>query len=141
MKPASGGALLVIASIVVVASIVAGIIELGPPSDERARRLDSKRTTDLQQLTSAIEYFHQQKGHLPSSLEELSSFPNVRVELRDPESGESYGYRLINETSCEVCATFDRDSNEQQVSYGREFWAHTPGRHCFTVNVRQKPAQ
>jgi hypothetical protein len=138
MRIGAGGLLLIIASVVVAAAIVSGIVVLGPPSEERARRLDVKRISDLQQLTGAIEYYHQQTGQLPSSLGDLASFPNLRVEQRDPISGEPYGFRLTNTAAYEVCATFDRDSTEQ-VAPGSG--AHAPGTQCFTFKVGEKGQQ
>jgi len=140
MKIGTGGVLLVVASVVVAAAIVSGIVVLGPPAEERARRLDSKRISDLQQLTGAIEYYHLQKGQLPSSLGDLASFPNLRVEQRDPVSGQPYGFRLTDTAAYELCATFDRDSKEQ-AARASEFWGHAPGRHCFTFKVREKGQQ
>ena len=140
MKIGTGGVLLIVASVAVVAAIVSGIVELGPPSEERARRLDAKRVADLQQLTGAIEYYRQQKGQLPSSLGDLASLPNLRAEQHDPVSGQPYGFRLTDTAAYEVCATFDRDSTEH-VAQGSEFWAHAPGTHCFTFKVREKGQQ
>ena len=135
MKLTVGGALLGVATVVVIAAIVAGITALGPPSEERARRLDTRRVSDLQRLSSAIEYYQRQKGTLPSSLDELSVLSNVRVDLRDPERGEPYGFRVVDERRYELCAIFDRDAKEEQVSYGGQFWAHRAGSHCFTHKV------
>jgi hypothetical protein len=140
MKIGAGGVLLIGASVAVVGAIVSGIVVLGPPSDERARRLDAKRVNDLQQLNSAIEYYHAQKRRLPSSLDELTSLSNLRVEQRDPVSGQPYGYRLTDTAAYEVCATFDRDSKED-AARGSDFWAHAPGTHCFTFTVREKGQQ
>jgi hypothetical protein len=140
MKIGTGGVLLIVASVAVAAAIVTGIIVLGPPSEERARRLDTKRVADLQQLTGAIEYYHQQKGRLPSSLGDLASLPNFRVAQRDPVSSQPYGFRVTDTAAYELCATFDRDSKEQSTQ-GREFWAHAPGTHCFPVKVSEKGRQ
>jgi len=140
MKSGTGGVLLIVASVAVVAAVVTGIVVLGPPSEERGRRLDAKRVADLEQLTAQIEYYRQQQGRLPSSLDDLASLPNFRVERRDPISGEPYGFRLTDTAAYEVCATFDRDSKEQSTR-GREFWAHGPGTHCFPVKVREKGQQ
>jgi len=140
MKIGTGGVLLIVASLAVLAAIVTGIIVLGPPSEERARRLDAKRVADLEQLTRQIEYYRQQKGRLPSSLDDLASLPNFRVEQRDPVSGQPYGFRVTDAAAYELCATFDRDSKDQSTQ-GREFWAHAPGTHCFTFKVREKGQQ
>src|SRR5262245_65932946 len=104
MKIGTGGVLLIGASIAVVAAIVPGIVVLGPPSEERARRLDAKRVSDLQQLTQAIEYYQQQKGRLPSSLDDLAAVPSVRVEQGDPVSRQPYGFRATDTAAYEVCA-------------------------------------
>lgn len=125
-----GGLLLAAATVVVVAAIVAGIVVLGPPSDERARRLDRKRVSDLQQVSSAVGYYHQQHRRLPASVEELSSLPNINVNIRDAISGQPYELRVVSDTAYELCATFDRDSKGEQA-FGDPFWAHRAGRQCF----------
>jgi hypothetical protein len=129
-----GGLLLAAATVVVVAAIVAGIVVLGPPSDERARRLDQKRIFDLQQLESAVGYYQRQHKRLPASVEELASGSTMNVNVRDPISGKPYELRVVNDTAYELCATFDLDSKGES-GYGEVFWAHRAGRHCFNRTV------
>jgi hypothetical protein len=138
VKLASGGVLLGVAAIVVVAAIFAGIVALGPPSEERARRLDSRRVSDLQRLSSAVLYYRNHKERLPASLDELSSLANVSVDVRDPERDQPYGFRVLDDMSYQLCAMFARESKEEQRSHGREFWAHGAGTHCFTLKVPNK---
>jgi hypothetical protein len=42
---------------VVVAAVIAGIAVLGPPSEERARRLDLRRSNDLRQIAFAARAY------------------------------------------------------------------------------------
>jgi hypothetical protein len=61
-----------IVSLVVLAAIVAGMVMLGSPSDERARRLDERRVSDLAGIRNAVNFFSDRNGRLPASLDELS---------------------------------------------------------------------
>ena len=139
MRGPDGRILLGGATVVVVAAVVAGIIVLGAPSEERARRLDARRVTDLRQLSQAIVYYHQQRDRLPASLEELSTFETVNVATRDPVRGDTYGFHVVDATRFEVCATFDRSSQEERATRADEFWAHRAGVQCFTRSVPGKP--
>ena len=76
------------------------------------------------------------KRPLPASLEELADQARQhRVKLRDPETGEPYGYTVQNETTIELCATFTQARN----SDSSVFWNHPVGKHCFTINVLDPP--
>ena len=125
-----GAILLAAATVVVIAAIGAGIVVLGPPSQERARRLDQKRVFDLQQVSNAVGYYHEQQKRLPASVDELSSLPNVNVTVRDPISDQPYELRVVSDTAYELCATFALDS-KGEPGYGDAFWAHRAGRQCF----------
>jgi hypothetical protein len=76
------------------------------------------------------------KEPLPKTLEEAAQRArDERLNPRDPETDESYVYRIKNETTYELCATFrlKRDSDS------RVFWNHPSGTHCFTINVLDPP--
>jgi hypothetical protein len=63
-------------------------------------------------------------------LEELAALArHERVNLRDPETGARYGYRVTSATAYELSATFstERDADVEV------FWNHPAGAHVFTV--------
>ena len=126
-----------IVSAVVVAAIVTGIVILGSPSEERARRLDQVRVSELEGIKTAVEFYQRANGRLPASLSELSLQPGVRIST-DPTTNEPYPYRTVSADEFELCATFDRASEPQRGS-GVNIWQHPAGAHCFTLKV-DKPS-
>jgi hypothetical protein len=108
-----------------------GFFGVGAPSDERARRLDTRRVADLRGISEAANVFLDRHGRLPGSLDELAREPGVSLNLRDPGS-TAYEYRVTGGRSYEVCATFQRDSAESGRP-GADFWSHGAGRQCFRI--------
>jgi hypothetical protein len=131
-----GRSLLIAVAAVVVAAVVAGLLLLGSPRDERARRLDESRLTDLQQLRNAIDLHYRREGDLPDSLEELARRSPVPVRMTEPEGGRLYDYDVIDSTSYRLCATFNFPSPETDgARFASGSWAHGAGRQCFRFRV------
>ena len=128
-----------VVSIVVAAAIVTGVVILGSPSEERARRLDLRRVSDLQGIQNAVNFYASERTTLPASLEELSTQPGVRIGT-DPVTGAAYGYRALGVEEFELCGTFERAS-EPRVSSGVDVWQHPSGKHCFTRKVVKRSPQ
>jgi len=126
----------VIAAVAVV--VVAGLWISGSPAKARGKRLDIRRTRDLQLLSSSIKRFWAREKHLPASLADLTKQPDIGTQrMHDPQSGRVYEYRVTQEDHYELCAHFSlatetpgRGSNEVN------FWAHEAGHQCFTLSPR-----
>ena len=140
----------------VLSVIIAGFVTVGPPSLERARRLDQQRVNDLQQISSAVDQYYNQDGRdvLPSSLTDLRQTQNSYVpSLADPKTGQPYGYRVTSSTAYELCATFEMDASSTNphepglpyppmmpMSKGTlNGWSHGVGRTCFPITVQKWP--
>ena len=166
MKLSQRSIVLGAAGAAVVGAVVVGLVLLGPPEQERERRIDDRRVTDLHGIAAATDVYWTRHGRLPASLDDLAAEPGVRITTRDPTSSEMYGYRALDEGRYEVCATFATDSVEPtgsssiierscQGCHGpgspvasrvegpvaahaafRDLWAHGSGRHCFQIRVR-----
>jgi hypothetical protein len=135
MSGSLGRPILSVATLVVVASIIAGIVAIGSPSEGRFQQLDSGRVADLQSIMSATDEFWSRNERLPTTLDELADDPRASVNTVDPGSALPYGYRVVDEDRYELCATFDRPSS---VSPGRpreDFWRHGEGERCFELEV------
>ncbi len=133
--------LAIAASAVVVVAVVAGLIVLGSPQEERSRLLDARRVADLQQIVAAIEDHHAREQGLPAALDGVVSGRDLPW-LRDPSTGERYEYRVVDERRYELCAAFDRDAEPAPVPrrHGHpDFSGHAAGRHCFEVIVGRDP--
>ncbi len=136
--------------IAITSACIVGFFVVGPPSEERARRMDMQRVNDLQQVMSAVDQFYNQTNYqrLPTSLEELRGAQNVYLaSIRDPQTKEPYRYNTINTLSYSLCATFETpvDTSNQQPSYtympGNTFWDHPTGEKCYTLKVNVNPLQ
>jgi hypothetical protein len=125
------------AAAVVVVAVVAGLVLLGSPADQRARRLDDRRLEDLRGTAAAVDLYWTRNGRLPRSLEELPPELGPAAATRDPETGEAYVYEIIGDDRYRLCATFERDSSAEAWGPRRDFWAHPAGRHCFEIDAKR----
>lgn len=107
-RPGGANPVVVIAVVVAVAAIAAGVMIIGSPAEQRGRRLDERRVEDLRDAARGVNLHWTRHGRLPASLDLLSREAGVNVATRDPASGESYEYRVLNDTTYELCATFEQ---------------------------------
>jgi hypothetical protein len=128
--PAGRNVLVGVTIVTVVATVITAIVMLGPPGEERARRLDGRRARELQGISAGVDAYWMSTGRLPGSLDEISKQSGAPgLPAKDPVTGAPYGYRVVDEKSYELCATFDRVSNQQ---FGGDLWMHGAGNRCFT---------
>ncbi len=131
------------ASIVVAFAVAWGFFLVGSPATRRLEHFDERRLQDLQTIAREIQSMVENenkkgtlKGPLPKTLEEAAQRArDQRLNSRDPETNEPYRFRIKNETTYELCATFARPRN----SDSGVFWNHPAGSHCFTINVLDPP--
>jgi hypothetical protein len=119
--------------LVVALVVIRGIMIIGSPSEERTRRIDSRRVSDLQRISQSVEIYHSRHQEVPSSLDALMKEPGLANVPADPVTNEPYGYRAVDMTSYELCSTFDGDSNDSRAE---GIWAHSAGRQCFTRTIK-----
>lgn len=128
-----GARLLWVIAIATVAAIIAGVLVMGSPSQQRDQRLDGARIRDLNLLQITIRAYWREHEQLPQSLEVVAAQPGISLPLRDPVNGAGYGYRVIDATHFQLCAQFATDTSEH--ARGRNGiisdWPHPRGQHCF----------
>lgn len=147
-------------TILVLALIIWSFSVIGTPNEQRAWRLDERRTQDLQSIQWQVINFWQQKEIIPESLDELKDPISSYMLPFDPEfqKGRVYEYRKTGDMSFELCATFTADMPQGwQEGYGgsRPFlgnyaedaamsypypgtsdsWDHDAGRVCFARTI------
>jgi hypothetical protein len=130
-----GKPILVVATAVVVVSVIAGIVIIGSPSEGRFQELDSGRIVDLRGIMGATDLYWSRTERLPNSLEELAEDPRTSINTVDPGAAQFYSYRVLGADVYELCATFDRESNASPGRPVADFWRHGPGRQCFELEV------
>lgn len=125
---------------IVSVSVLMSFFVVGSPAEQKNRRLDTKRVSDLQYLQSEIVNFWQGKDRLPDGLSELEDdLRGIRIPL-DPETGTQYAYNIVGEEVFELCATFGTDSDGSSVEplyypYSDGSWEHGIGRVCFERTI------
>ena len=122
--------------LVVTGAVIAGIVVIGPPSEERTRRLDDRRVEDLRRISSSARVYYTRRQRLPASLDELAAEPGIAFAPQDPQTGEPYGYRTLDSERYEVCAVFERTAAGERAA---GFWSHGAGRQCFTLKAEDIP--
>ena len=116
----------------------------GTPSARQQQRLDERRLEDLQTIAQKLwTHCIGSTSHdpsdplirpLPATLEEASDLPpGPRLNQLDPETGELYGYALVDDHTIELTATFDtlRDRDDTPL------WNHGIGPHTFRIDLLQ----
>jgi len=138
-----------VASLVVGFAVAWGFVLAGSPAARRIQLLDDRRLQDLQTIARAIESESVESSAtgtadskkklqhpLPKTLEEADKGARLeKLSIHDPETGEPYGYTMVNSTTFTLCANF---SQARDAEY-RVFWNHPAGRHCFTIDVLDPP--
>ena len=127
-------------TVAMVVAVALGLWTMGPPSHQRALRLDSARVRQLYSLRSMVELRYATTRTMPSTLAEVG--PNS-TDWLDPVSGRPFEYSVTGPTSFRLCATFDAASENTSRSGFDVFpngaeWNHPAGRFCFDRPV--KPA-
>lgn len=131
------------AVIIVTAAIVAGFFVIGGPGEARLERLDEARLDDLRAIDRAAEQVWERTGMLPSSLDSLAAVAQLTPDQRiDPETSEPYEYRILSDSTAEVCATFAlADDTAVPLAHRSDIGGDRPaGRHCYTLYPPRNPS-
>ncbi|MBI4122826.1 MAG: hypothetical protein HY458_00480 [Parcubacteria group bacterium] len=127
----------------VVAAVVYGMLLVGSPAEQRARQFDQRRTSDLQQISSAVQMYWEQQRKLPQGFDDLKQQQFAYIQsVQDPETKVLYEYRVLGEKTYELCAVFATDSSQVEAKtktttpFSAEQWNHTKGRTCFAREVQ-----
>jgi len=123
----------------VIISIIIGFVVMGSPREQRMKRLDSERVSDLQSIQQQIINYWQRKLILPNTLNDLEDSISGYVVPTDPSTDESYTYSTKGDLSFDLCATFNLPREESQIGNSRypvksvygETWGHKEGYVCF----------
>lgn len=130
--------LAVIVSIaVVVAAVIAGLLVMGSPAQQRLLRLDEHRVMDLRRISMAATLRWDSGPTPPSTAHELVDGQSLSRLPEDPSSGEAYEYRVTAPRQFELCAVFARPSRSELEG---DFWFHEAGRVCFEFDVPKRSA-
>ena len=131
-----GRGLLVVATVIVIATLATALWVMDSPMKQRDRRIDERRTEQLDAIADAVDAWTREHKRLPASLVELSKQPGASLAIVDPVTGAPYDYQTVSKRGYRVCASFatstsDRGPGTDRISWHEKHWMHPAGRHCF----------
>jgi len=132
---------------IVTFTIIGGMFIVGSPQEVRFQRFDEQRVQHLQALQSDIITYWQQKGVVPSNINDLNDPLRNVIVPKDPEGGTEYEYMKSSDLSFSVCAIFKRKSLHKNIfpksvpypTHDRpiidDSWEHDAGHVCFQRSI------
>src|SRR3546814_6238429 len=85
-----------------IAAVVAAVVLVDPPWQERQQRSDEIRQHNLQQIDEMILSYQRDDKVLPEQFEALSRYSN-RTLPTDPETRAPYAYAVLSQRSYGLC--------------------------------------
>ena len=98
-------------SLLVLISVVYSIKETGSPSEIRKMKFDDRRLQDLSRIQSDILQKWQTTAKIPESLLELNNSFSGDTLPKDPETNESYEYKVLAQSKVDEQAIYNFDAN------------------------------
>ncbi|OGK11562.1 hypothetical protein A2954_01745 [Candidatus Roizmanbacteria bacterium RIFCSPLOWO2_01_FULL_37_12] len=112
---------------------------MGSPFSQQAIRKDQQRYKDFETIKSATQSYFATNNKLPDSLNVLYQF----AKKTDPDTGKSYGYKVLSSIKYQLCANFSFDSRNKRYEtlfsmYKDEIpYNHKKGYDCLTLTIPQ----
>ncbi|MGQ4660996.1 hypothetical protein [Lysobacter sp. F6437] len=131
----SGRWLAIVASVVVLATVVVAVLVMDSPSVQRDGRLDSRRIDELNRIVQAIDTYVQANATVPPDLATLAAQPGQQLSIADPVTGNAYDYTVDGGRNYTLCAEFVTDTAQVQARGGpwnADEWNHDVGPQCFS---------
>ncbi len=137
---------LIVSLIIVVAALIGSLFVVESPAEARNRKLDQLVIENFVQIDQAVNVYYAENFKLPESLQIIQNeFSYIRDEdLSDPETKAAYIYKISDDKTYELCATFrtsnlDGSENNDYRFYDKS-WLHDSGEQCLkqTVHTERK---
>jgi type II secretory pathway pseudopilin PulG len=122
-----------VAIAVVLVAILLGLRVAGSPVRARAQRLDAARLQAIETIGLFIDQHYTAMGRVPTQLQELNDPTRPALRLADVETGQPYEYRMLSDSTYEICARFSLPSEAAAAAP----WVHGVGRGCFARSAQR----
>jgi hypothetical protein len=128
-----GGKLLTAIAIVVVsATVIWGLIMTGSPEQQREKKFDVKRISDLQEIAGSIDLYYTRHNTLPDNLDTLDKEPGITINRNDPKTGIPYSYTVTSGKNYTLSAEFSTESDNGI----NNIWEHSAGKQLFQLSAK-----
>jgi hypothetical protein len=132
----------IVALVVILGVVIWGFSVLGSPRTQQLLKYDQQKVSDLQNISNGIESYYQNKGSLPNILADMSGSNYFYYAQTDSQTGKSYEYIRTGATTYNLCAEFNKPSNDKNAPYSSDpyqtymvDWSHPSGRYCFNRHI------
>ena len=134
--PSIGRGLLISASVLITATLIAVIALTPGPGEHRQIQRDAAVLRDLDQLGDAVHLWQREHGQLPPDLVPVVAQPGVHLQLAPADGGPAYVYRPLDDRRYQLCAHFLTDTADKRFDHALPVdRAHPAGEHCFTRHL------
>lgn len=106
--------------------LVTGFMISESPKEARAKKIDSAIVNNFSRIDYEIYTYYNKNDKLPENLDVLMSGGPVNI-YSDPETKETFEYKIIDDSSYQLCANFR--STNMDLEY--ETRRHESGYHCL----------
>lgn len=138
-----------IMTVIVLAALIYGFASEGSPWAVRGYKLDDTRVSDFSTIQEAVLEYYDANQALPQSFADIASstegaYYESEGIFKDPDTGQPYDYKLVDQTHYQLCATFSASSEEEQQSESDSdaylydeptTQQHTGGYDCLSYSV------
>ena len=123
--------------LVLILVIVLGFSIIGSPRAQQLLRYDEQKVSDIQTIRYQVENYYYKTNTLPQSLTDLTQDNNYFTLPLDKQNNTSYGYNKTGNYTYELCATFNKPSQNGNngYSYPSGYMQHPAGEYCFKQSV------
>ena len=116
------------------------------PKITKLKKIDMQITRGLDALQSQVRFFSQEKDLLPADtkeLHELQGRPNIDGYTASLRKTHNITYQKLDDTKYKLCATFQRNNqndpeNKDRESFLTSEWRHEKGQHCFEFTKKEQ---
>ena len=138
-----------VATVAVVALVIAGLFAIGSPATARKFKADQERRNRLSQIHYVLAGHVREEGSLPGSLEDIDEEVLRQAGYgfdarRDPETGEPFEYRKLSDRRYEVCADFETSSQDARANEFGPYpgdLEHEAARTCFDRRITDQDVE
>lgn len=138
----------ILASVVIVGAVIAGLLLIDGPGKARAERFDAERIQNMATLAQYVDEYYRLNEAVPASLSELEEKYEFDRNSTDPRSGETYPYEKLSDNHFRLCATFETEGPheifalwmrlpefEQYQRHAEPNVAEGAGLQCFEISA------
>lgn len=135
-----------IISVVVLSALGYAFTRVGSPTDLRNKKIDDERSSHLSSIRNEVNFYFEQNGKLPKTLYELNNDDYLKSQLNDPQTLQPYTYKILDQDTYQLCASFSSDSKNKEKERLRvypgpadsreaDFYVHPQGNFCFEATI------